>query len=184
MLTMAWTMPRPVGLHAPAPARQSPKNFRRCYQAPSFAGCRRRHSSNLARQAVVVASASAGSAEAPHLQLATAKLPANVDAEVASSATSRPCFCSGSLRRTLDPGARQSWITCCVLFFFQVFAGKMYQWAATLTQHGRNLPFALPLRTDVLDDGFKVGKSSHQSCIPLPAELRSDGCARSASSKP
>ncbi|CAK0739242.1 hypothetical protein CVIRNUC_001149 [Coccomyxa viridis] len=34
------------------------------------------------------------------------------------------------------------------------FASKMYQWASTLTYQGRNMPFALPFRTDPLDTGF------------------------------
>lgn len=40
------------------------------------------------------------------------------------------------------------------------FAESMYQWAATLTQSGKNLPFALPLQTDKLPDGFQVCASS------------------------
>lgn len=54
----------------------------------------------------------------PHIQLATAKLPADVDVD-----------------------------------FFNT---QMYQWAATLTQAGRNLPFALPQRVDRLPNGFQV----------------------------
>lgn len=69
-----------------------------------------------ARASRVVVAAAAG---APHLQLATAKLPTdtNVDA----------------------------------------FVEQLYQWAATLTTNGRNLPFALPLRCDKLGSGFQVG---------------------------
>jgi hypothetical protein len=33
---------------------------------------------------------------------------------------------------------------------------KMYQWAATLTSNGRNMPLALPLRTDQTDNGVLV----------------------------
>jgi len=36
------------------------------------------------------------------------------------------------------------------------FLTKMYQWAATLTSSGRNMPLALPLRTDRTDDGIMV----------------------------
>jgi len=34
------------------------------------------------------------------------------------------------------------------------FLGHLYQWAASLTSNGRNLPLALPLRADKTDDGF------------------------------
>ena len=37
------------------------------------------------------------------------------------------------------------------------FLGHLYQWAASLTSNGRNLPLALPLRADKTDDGFLVG---------------------------
>lgn len=36
------------------------------------------------------------------------------------------------------------------------FAGAMYQWAATLTSSGQNMPFALPLKTDKLPSGFTI----------------------------
>jgi hypothetical protein len=44
----------------------------------------------------------------------------------------------------------------------------MYQWAATLTQNGANLPFALPLKADKVPSGFQVGGGClrHQ-CQPL-----------------
>eukprot|EP00878_Enallax_costatus_P018082 GHUV01019024.1.p1 GENE.GHUV01019024.1~~GHUV01019024.1.p1 ORF type:complete len:155 (+),score=23.22 GHUV01019024.1:147-611(+) len=54
----------------------------------------------------------------PHLQLATAKIPSDV-----------------------DPGR---------------FAESMYQWAATLTQSGKNFPFVLPLQADKLPAGFQI----------------------------
>jgi len=54
----------------------------------------------------------------PHLQLATAKIPKDVDVDA--------------------------------------FLGRLYQWAASLTSNGRNLPLALPLRTDRTDDGFQL----------------------------
>lgn len=41
-----------------------------------------------------------------------------------------------------------------------VFVENLYQWAATLTQNGRNYPFALPLKIDKLDNGFVVGHKS------------------------
>ena len=45
------------------------------------------------------------------------------------------------------------------------FATKMYQWASTLTYQGRNMPFALPFRTDPLDTGFVVGRHSDQLSV-------------------
>lgn len=36
------------------------------------------------------------------------------------------------------------------------FAQHLYQWAATLTTNGVNLPFALPLKADPRSDGFQV----------------------------
>lgn len=38
----------------------------------------------------------------------------------------------------------------------EVFCQQLYQFAATLTTNGRNLPFALPLKTDRIPDGFQV----------------------------
>ena len=53
------------------------------------------------------------------------------------------CYLTGGLRcpRNVDTGA---------------FMTKMYQWAATLTSNGRNMPLALPLRTDQTDNGVLV----------------------------
>lgn len=36
------------------------------------------------------------------------------------------------------------------------FSDSLYQWAATLTSSGRNMPFALPIRADKLKNGFQV----------------------------
>lgn len=36
----------------------------------------------------------------------------------------------------------------------KAFQAKLYQWAASLTSNGRNMPLALPLRTDKAGDGF------------------------------
>ena len=36
------------------------------------------------------------------------------------------------------------------------FTDSLYQWAATLTSSGRNMPFALPIRADKLKNGFQV----------------------------
>ena len=47
------------------------------------------------------------------------------------------------------------------------FMTKMYQWAATLTSNGRNMPLALPLRTDQTDDGVLVW-SFRPCCEPNP----------------
>ncbi len=104
-----------------------------CVLTPAAAGPPRRalafqpaaeRRAQRAGQRVVLASAGSGgaSAAAPgaaHLQLATARLPSDVD---------REAFCS-----------------------------SMFQWASTLIQNGRNLPFALPLKCDKLPDGFQVG---------------------------
>lgn len=39
-----------------------------------------------------------------------------------------------------------------------IFAAALYQWAATLTTNGRNLPFALPLKVDKVNaDSFSIG---------------------------
>ncbi|PRW33255.1 hypothetical protein C2E21_7794 [Chlorella sorokiniana] len=64
---------------------------------------------------VVVAAAAAA---APHVQLATARLPADVNVAT--------------------------------------FNRHLYQWAATLTTNGRNLPFSLPLKADPREDGFQI----------------------------
>ncbi len=47
------------------------------------------------------------------------------------------------------------------------FATKMYQWASTLTYQGRNMPFALPFRTDPLDTGFVVRRHSDHLYLTL-----------------
>ena len=36
------------------------------------------------------------------------------------------------------------------------FTDSLYQWAATLTSSGRNMPFALPIKADKLKNGFQV----------------------------
>lgn len=36
------------------------------------------------------------------------------------------------------------------------FASGMYQWAATLTSSGQNMPFALPIQADKLPAGFTL----------------------------
>ncbi len=98
-------------------SRPSPVPLPRC----SFKPAQR---CNPRRAAVVVASAAPGSSaaalqpSAPHVQLATARLPADVDVAT--------------------------------------FNCHLYQWAATLTTNGRNLPFSLPLKADPRDDGFQV----------------------------
>lgn len=69
-------------------------------------------------EVVVAAAGAAAGAAAPHVQLATARLPADVDVAT--------------------------------------FNSHLYQWAATLTTNGRNLPFSLPLKADPRDDGFQV----------------------------
>lgn len=36
------------------------------------------------------------------------------------------------------------------------FVNSLYQWAATLTSSGQNMPFALPIKADKLDKGFQM----------------------------
>ena len=36
------------------------------------------------------------------------------------------------------------------------FTNSLYQWASTLTSSGQNMPFALPIKADKLDNGFQV----------------------------
>ena len=38
----------------------------------------------------------------------------------------------------------------------RLFSSSLYQWAATLTHSGQNMPFALPFRTDPLPNGFQA----------------------------
>ena len=40
------------------------------------------------------------------------------------------------------------------------FLNSLYQWAATLTSSGQNMPFALPIRADKVDQGFQVRQHS------------------------
>ena len=40
------------------------------------------------------------------------------------------------------------------------FLNSLYQWAATLTSSGQNMPFALPIKTDKVDQGFQVSGSA------------------------
>ena len=58
-------------------------------------------------------------------------------------------------------------VTCCLAAISQEalvcseadvdnFISKLYQWASSLTSNGRNMPLALPLRTDRSKDGFVV----------------------------
>ena len=52
------------------------------------------------------------------------------------------------------------------------FMDHLYQWASTLTTNGRNLPFALPLKTDRLDDGFQARRARQHmpACWSHPCE--------------
>lgn len=77
-----------------------------------------RRTSRSARAVVVAASAGGPSSSAASLQLASAKLPADLNKAM--------------------------------------FVESLYQWAATLTTSGRNLPFALPLKCDKVADGFTI----------------------------
>lgn len=51
-------------------------------------------------------------------------------------------------------------LCCCSGVDTGRFAESMYQWAATMTQSGRNFPFALPLQADKLATGFQVLEQS------------------------
>mmetsp|Transcript_18564 Transcript_18564/g.47564 ORF Transcript_18564/g.47564 Transcript_18564/m.47564 type:complete len:190 (+) Transcript_18564:148-717(+) len=44
----------------------------------------------------------------------------------------------------------------------QEFQSGMYQWAATLTTSGQNMPFVLPMKTDKLEDGFVISMCNLQ----------------------
>ena len=37
-----------------------------------------------------------------------------------------------------------------------MFGSRLYQWASTLTYASKNMPFALPFRTNPLQTGFEV----------------------------
>jgi len=39
------------------------------------------------------------------------------------------------------------------------FINSLYQWASTLTSSGQNMPFALPIKADKLDNGFQVSSA-------------------------
>lgn len=48
---------------------------------------------------------------------------------------------------------------CCIIrrdVDVGTFLSKLYQWAGSLTSSGRNMPLALPLRTDKSANGFVV----------------------------
>lgn len=62
-----------------------------------------------------------------------------------------------ALTRHVQSGASPDTYVPCSGVDIPTFATKMYQWASTLTYQGRNMPFALPFRTDPLDTGFVVG---------------------------
>lgn len=55
------------------------------------------------------------------------------------------------------------------------FAEFMWQWASTMIQSGKNLPFALPLKTDRLPGGFQISllrrgdDGAFDSCADLVA---------------
>lgn len=77
----------------------------------------------------------------------------------------------------------------------EAFADGMYQWAATLTVSGQNMPFTMPLQTDKTDGGFDIAflrlidgniirtariachvEASAQVCTGAPARLRASAC--------
>jgi hypothetical protein len=127
---------------------------------------------------VVVAAVGAGGAS---LQLATARLPSGVNREVFAQQMWVPldscalaCAPSRELRQLPPAGLKQqTWppaaVSCSFRAPFQPLPAHpppptcRYQWAATLTTNGRNMPFALPLRTDSRPDGFQA---SRRPCQP------------------
>ena len=123
---MASAVQRPLvgtGLAARAALRPSPAHRA---PLPLPRAARKAGAISLPRRAAVVVAAAAA---APHVQLATAALPADVDVPA--------------------------------------FNRHLYQWAATLTTNGRNLPFALPLKADARPDGFQVRhQAAAQACEP------------------
>jgi hypothetical protein len=67
--------------------------------------------------------------------------------------------------------------TLCRAVSREAFKDGMYQWAATLTSSGQNMPFALPLQADKTEDGFNItfirmidGKIIRQACISCSVE--------------
>jgi hypothetical protein len=44
-----------------------------------------------------------------------------------------------------------------IKFFIIIMQASLLNWASTLTSNGRNMPFVLPLRTDAVDDGCRIG---------------------------
>lgn len=118
------------------------------------------------RQSSIVVAAG-GTAARDSIQLATARLPADVN-RAAFVQQARACLGRLPMQppawaiRTFTgarqhPGGRDSHPrqTCRLMYHCSVLL-QLYQWASTLTTNGRNLPLALPLKTDVLPDGFSV----------------------------
>lgn len=119
---MASALQRPLGVGALAPrAALRPPCVRSPPASLPLRAFKPAQRCSARRAAVVVAAGAA--AAAPHVQLATARLPADVDVAT--------------------------------------FNRHLYQWAATLTTNGRNLPFSLPLKADPRDNGFQV-----RMCMP------------------
>jgi hypothetical protein len=50
----------------------------------------------------------------------------------------------------------------------ETFQARIYSWASTITSSGQNMPFALPLRTRQIKNGFEVG---------IPLVVRGGGVA-------
>jgi len=48
----------------------------------------------------------------------------------------------------------------------KTFQSRIYGWASTITSSGQNMPFALPLRTRQITDGFEVGLAKWRSQEP------------------
>ena len=99
------------------------------------------------------AAAATYSKDTPHLQLATAKLGRY---HIPSPVLIQHCLKWTAHKHACMPDI---YVPCSGVDI-PTFATKMYQWASTLTYQGRNMPFALPFRTDPLDTGFVVGTTA------------------------
>eukprot|EP00195_Chlamydomonas_chlamydogama_P011389 CAMPEP_0202900724 /NCGR_PEP_ID=MMETSP1392-20130828/12002_1 /ASSEMBLY_ACC=CAM_ASM_000868 /TAXON_ID=225041 /ORGANISM="Chlamydomonas chlamydogama, Strain SAG 11-48b" /LENGTH=222 /DNA_ID=CAMNT_0049587165 /DNA_START=102 /DNA_END=770 /DNA_ORIENTATION=+ len=83
------------------------------------------------------------------------------------------CICNAAARAPSDPHIQLGTAALPDSADANVFLEKMYQWAATMTQSGANYPFALPLKVDKLDTGFKIsllkkaGKGSFESAAEI-----------------
>jgi len=112
-------------------------------------GCRHTAQSSRARQARRAGTLVCAE-QRPSLQLATAKLPR-------CGRTLQPRH-SGVGELVCETGSRHPVVQWCARSQCDTaaFSSSIYQWAATITHSGQNMPFALPFRTDPLPNGFQV----------------------------